>query len=474
MPYAQGGAKIRNARMRSIKGTLGCVVRARAAPQQRYILSAAHVLALNGYAQPGDAIEYEADDGSWTKIAEFERFAAFRSSGALQVCDAAIARITNDALVDGEIKGVGAPRAVSDLLYKGMKLKFHGAISGLKEDAELHSEGNDVPVLCDDLLGGGQFELKFGQQILYGKRSGASWYPATQSGDSGALVLNHDDLAVGLHIAVPRDSFEVKISVCTPIQVVLDALGVELVTSAAGASSAPAYSSADEVGQKSFDTLGASIRALLEPHNPYGGVTWQLSRDGLIVGGMLDRTAGKLVTVPRVWRDFGDSICAYAKQYNVPVELIVATICAESGGNPVAFRNEPKWIDDDTTPEQVSVGLMQTLISTARETLRDPRIDRAALRDPDLSIRAGTAYIDRQRGATRLDPPLVACAYNAGSLKPNDGAANRWKLKQYPIGSGEHADRFVKWFNDCTAFMLEQPKAVPADIPSFFQLLRGG
>ena len=44
----------------------------------------------------------------------------------------------------------------------------------------------------------------------------------------------------------------------------------------------------------------------------------------------------------------------------------------------------------------------------------------------------------------------------------------------HPIGTGEHADRFVTWFNDCAAFLLEQPNAVATDVPSFFKLLRGG
>ena len=191
-------------------------------------------------------------------------------------------------------------------------------------------------------------------------------------------------------------------------------------------------------------------------------------------GGRLERTPGKLVTVPRVWRDFGASICKYATQYNVPVELVVATICTESGGNPRALRIEPMWRDDDSTPDRVSAGLMQTVIRTARDTLADQSIDRAALLDPDLSIRAGIAYIHQQRGITKLDPPVVACAYNAGHPEAESGAANRWKMRQFPIGTGEHADRFVTWFNDCAAFLLEQPNAVATDVPSFFKLLRGG
>lgn len=100
---------------------------------------------------------------------------------------------------------------------------------------------------------------------------------------------------------------------------------------------------------------------------------------------------------------------------------------------------------------------MQTLISTARSTLKDKSIDRNWLLVPDNSIKAGTCYIAEQTGKTGLDPPKVACAYNAGSIIRNTGPENRWKMKQYPIGSGEHCDRFVKWFNDAVAVLADHP-----------------
>jgi hypothetical protein len=55
----------------------------------------------------------------------------------------------------------------------------------------------------------------------------------------------------------------------------------------------------------------------------------------------------------------------------------------------------------------------------------------------------------------------VACAYNAGGIYPNDGPDNRWKMRQYPIGSGAHADRFVRWFNDCV-YAMEADNVLPA------------
>jgi len=480
MSLAKGGSQIRNGRIvttsaPTTSGTLGCLVHARGDPNTRYILTAAHVIAMNGHAEHGDPIQFKnLDSGKWEKIAEFERSVQFKDAkGLFNLCDAAIARVTNEALVSEEINDIGIPDGVSTGLYQGKGLKFFGTKSGFKKNAEVHSSGNQVPITYRDVTTRGLFTMHFKKQILYGIRSGRSWSKVTSNRDSGALVLDRYNLAVGLHIARTPSNFPVAASVCTPITTVLDELDVELVTTSRGIpSGAAALPDDDAVGESSFDSLGLSIRSLLEPHNSFGGELWQLSKEGLIVSGKLDRTPGRLVTVPRVWRDFGDSIQKHAREKNVPVELIVATICTESSGNPKAFRTEPGWSSDETTPKKVSAGLMQTLISTAQWILGDQSITREVLFNPDKSIEAGTAYIDHQRGNTRLDPPKVACAYNAGSLVCNSGTSNRWKIKQHPIGTGEHADRFVQWFNDCFAFFEEQPDKIP-DAPSFWRQLRG-
>ena len=204
---------------------------------------------------------------------------------------------------------------------------------------------------------------------------------------------------------------------------------------------------------------------LLVNHRFNNSVVWRLASDGVrIADASPEVTAGPPQTVRRVWEDFGSSIQRWAIHFNVPVELIIATICTESSGRSDAVRQEPGYLSDQTTPNKVSAGLMQTLISTARETLREPGIDRTWLLDPDNSIRAGTVYIDRQRASTALDPPKVACAYNAGSLRPNDAPGNRWKMRQFPRDTSQHADRFVAWFNDC--FRLFEELGAPSG-PSF-------
>ena len=217
---------------------------------------------------------------------------------------------------------------------------------------------------------------------------------------------------------------------------------------------------------------GDILDGLTVNHGIFGSVEWRLAEDGIrIADAAPETTGGRPVTVGRVWRAFGDSISRWGAHYDVPVELIIATACTETGGNPEKIRIEPGFVSDEETPHRVSPGLMQTLISTARDTLQgqlDEPIDRAWLLVADNSIRAGTSYIGSQRRKTAHDPPKVACAYNAGSIVRNDAPENRWKMRQFPIGTSEHADRFVHWFNDCIRFFDEQDD--PPD-NSFWRLL---
>ena len=198
--------------------------------------------------------------------------------------------------------------------------------------------------------------------------------------------------------------------------------------------------------------------SLSEFHGFQDSVKWRLVAAGVeIAGSGVERTRGTPTTVTRVWEAYGDAINRTARARRVPCELIVATICTESGGRADAVRLEPGYKSDEDTPGKVSPGLMQTLISTAREALQ-MSVDRKWLLDPANSIEAGTAYLAGQAKETNLDPPLVAAAYNTGQLKYQNGSQNRWKLRQYPIGTGSHCDRFVRFFNDAVFVLRSHTK----------------
>jgi hypothetical protein len=150
--------------------------------------------------------------------------------------------------------------------------------------------------------------------------------------------------------------------------------------------------------------------------------------------------------------------------------LLIACALTESVSSDPAgcLRKEPGYRSDDQTPHRISVGLCQLLISTARAALGNPSIDRAWLQDPRNNLRACAAYMRQQSKLTGFDPIQVACAYNAGSVYENRSAANRWRLRQFPIGTSKHADRFAIYFN---AAMQLSAGVLPAEAYRYRELL---
>lgn len=195
---------------------------------------------------------------------------------------------------------------------------------------------------------------------------------------------------------------------------------------------------------------------LTEYHRLYeDSIRWRLLPAGTeIENSGIERTKGKPITVTRVWDQYHSAINSTAKHCRVPCALIIAIICTGSAGKSDAIRLEPGYVSDEKTPHKIRVGLMQTLISTAMEVMQ-MSFTREWLLEPANSILAGTTYIAKQAKITKFDPPLVAAAYNVGRLAYQSGEKNRWKLRQYPIGTSKHCDRFIQFYNDAV-FMLKQ------------------
>lgn len=195
-------------------------------------------------------------------------------------------------------------------------------------------------------------------------------------------------------------------------------------------------------------------------------VTWRLTDRGISIGGAFALgTPGEPSTIRRILSNFGTIIAETCKRRRVPAELVIATIATESSGEPNARRQEPGYVSDAVTPTKISVGLMQTLLSTANEALEKNETDSSWLRDPAISVDAGTAYIAKKLPVTGYDPPKVACAYNAGDLRYDSSTTNRWRMLQHPIGTSAHADRFISFFNDALGVLRANPAAL--DCPSF-------
>jgi hypothetical protein len=217
------------------------------------------------------------------------------------------------------------------------------------------------------------------------------------------------------------------------------------------------------------------LDALKTPHQHYkDSCVWSLTAQGVRVPDGGDQPSeSERALAANVLQRFAQPLATglSAQLTNVPIELAVACICAESSGNPSALRREPGCDTNkpERTPSRVSLGLMQTLLSTARTALGDPTLPLQSLADPQKSIAAGAAYIFLQGRQTRFDPPLVAAAYNAGGLYYEGTPANRWRQRQYPIGSPNHVTRVIRYFNG--AFAALDVAALPATVPSFKRML---
>lgn len=198
--------------------------------------------------------------------------------------------------------------------------------------------------------------------------------------------------------------------------------------------------------------LSEIVRAITIPHSAFpDGVEWRLERMGVAVGAQpVDRSPGAPLTASRIWSRYREALTRASAEYRVPVELLLATIATQSGGNPTARRSEPQ-IGDET------VGLTQLLTGTARTVMNDKSISAEWLLTPENAIRAGAAYIAAQRSRTNFDPPLVAAGYDAGSVRRDQSPANRWKVRTF----GNNVDRFVTWFNDAVVVLRDEDEPPP-------------
>jgi hypothetical protein len=196
-------------------GTIGAVVKK---GKQLHLLSNSHVLALSGTAKKGDSIIYPGDlDGGAAPddvIATLSGFKEFElGTEFVNRVDCAIARPKPERLQDllAEIKGIGLPKGTIKP-KRGMKVIKVGRTTG-KTTGEIR-DVNFRFVLTYDEVG----EVGFIDQVLCTRY--------TKPGDSGSLVLDgKSGKAVGLHFAGASGG-----SVFCPIDEVLKALGVKLVT----------------------------------------------------------------------------------------------------------------------------------------------------------------------------------------------------------------------------------------------------
>lgn len=200
-------------------GSVGCLVIEQGNDGKRLLLSNSHVLAASGTARVGDPIYQPGpseQDTTMDVVARLKWWQPFNFAAEfVNRVDAALAELVDDSWFDPTIFDIGKPKGMRAPV-RGMRVQKTGRTTG-------HTWGEVFDVNARFALpyprpdGMGSAEVRFRDQVFCTRY--------TASGDSGALVLDEDENAVGLHFA-GSDS----VSVFSPIQFVLDDLAVQLVT----------------------------------------------------------------------------------------------------------------------------------------------------------------------------------------------------------------------------------------------------
>ena len=200
-------------------GTLGCLVKRETNGNIEYfILSNNHVLANSNIKELGSLISQPAvpDGGSKDNdvVANLSEFIGItftnQKYSTSNYFDCALAKINNNDLIDSNIYSIGIPKGINKTPTINLPIKKSGRTTGF-------TSGNILTTYATVNVGYSLGTATFSNQLLATSLS--------SPGDSGSLVLDTNNYAVGLLFAGSS-----QITVINRIDSVLDALNVTLVT----------------------------------------------------------------------------------------------------------------------------------------------------------------------------------------------------------------------------------------------------
>lgn len=187
-----------------------------------------------------------------------------------------------------------------------------------------------------------------------------------------------------------------------------------------------------------------------------GGKSWRVDGYIEIRGEGVVRTNGEPITMRTMVDDYGAAVDAAAERFGVARATIFAMIASEAVRFPGTRHFDPTSRRWEQRLGEASVGLMQTLVSTANHTnnrldIYEGTVDEADLRIAQRSIFLGAGYLSLLSEKWGDDPILLSAAYNAGGVY--DSNKNEWKIRTF----GERRlDHFAEWYNDFVFVDLER------------------
>ncbi|WP_394825360.1 transglycosylase SLT domain-containing protein [Pendulispora albinea] len=184
----------------------------------------------------------------------------------------------------------------------------------------------------------------------------------------------------------------------------------------------------------------ADDRGYLDPnlgsHNIFGGVKWSVQSQKVNVA---SPPAEQTTAAKNCMARYGASIRKWADKYKISRGSVVATALTESNCTNPAGSGDGL----SSGPMQVTGSTCASITGLSKATCKSRMHS-----NPDFSFEVGVRYMasSYQLNQHKRDPPKVAAAYNAGSLRSS--TANRWHM----VVTGNHIDRFVGGYNGYRAW----------------------
>lgn len=178
-------------------------------------------------------------------------------------------------------------------------------------------------------------------------------------------------------------------------------------------------------------------RGFLDPdrplHNVFGGVSWEVKGQRVLVASPPTLATSAIASCIARYRA---SIVKHADAFKVSRASVVATAITESNctnpaGSSDGLSSGPMQVTGSTCASVAGGGISSATCKTRM------------YQNPDFSFEIGAKYMGSayQLRQHDRDPPKIAAAYNAGSIRQS--SANRWRM----VVTGNHIDRFVGAYN---------------------------